>query len=99
MTKNLPKIFVNPINQNFTNTQNVYYSDRQIKFDSNESVKSKIDRIFSGKDFVYKSTVWILTNEGIFDKTIIGRTNSSLLTIDNESISIDKIKDIKKKNT
>ena len=96
MTKKLPGVFANPINQNFTNTQTTYYSDREIKSDSSESVKSKIDRIFNRKDFVYKSNVQILTDEGVVDKVIVGRNSLSLLTIDNERVSIAKIKDIKK---
>ena len=48
------------------------------------------------KDFVYKKDVEITTDEGKIIKTIIGRTGSSLLTINNEIINFSKIKDINK---
>lgn len=97
MKKTLPGIFANPIDHQLNNTQGSFHSDRgSIVEVYREDIKKKINRIFMDKDFVYKKDVEITTDEGKIIKTIIGRTGSSLLTINNEIINFSKIKDINK---
>jgi len=60
-----------------------------------KSVKRQIKDIFSSPNFVYKADVTITTVDGeILKKTIIGRTNNSLITIDDELIDVSKISQI-----
>jgi len=54
------------------------------------------DYFGKNKDFVYKVDVIITTGEGDKEYTLIAKNNDNLLTINNESIPIDEILDIKK---
>ena len=56
----------------------------------------EIDSIFGSKDFVYKSKVEITTKNDVFETEIVGKSGSSLLTMDGKRISIPSIIDIKK---
>jgi len=95
MNKQLPGVFANKIERAFDNTQNAFYSDRnEAIYEGN--IEKKINDIFKESDFVYKAQVSITTTQGVFTKTIVGKTNNSLLTIDNEVINYSIIKDIKK---
>ena len=94
--KELPKVFVSPIAKKMANNKSLFYSrllgDRR---DSKDILK-EIDKIFHSRDFVYKSKVEITTKDGVFEEVIVGRTGTSLLTMDGKSILITEIKDIKK---
>lgn len=58
-------------------------------------VKKQIKDIFSSPNYVYKADVSIIMNDGEeLKKTIIGRTNNSLITIDDELIDVSKITQI-----
>lgn len=96
MMKELPKVFVSPIEKKLQNNKDLFYSrllgDRK---DTNDVLK-EIDNIFHSKDFVYKSNVEITTKDGIREEVIVGKTGASLLTMDGKAIAIKDIKDIKK---
>ena len=95
MKKNLPGIFVSPVTHNFNNVQNTFYSAKEASLNRGE-LAEKIDNILADNDFIYKRKVRIATRDGIFVKTIIGKNNNTLLTIDNEVIDFDVIRDIEK---
>ena len=93
MNKDLPNIFVNKIDKDIRNDQEVFSNiDNHPRSSSN--VLEKINRIFSGTDFVYKKDVKITTKDGIMNTTIVGISNDNLLTMDNKTINISDIIDI-----
>ena len=107
MQRELPKMYQNKIDKNFSNVQKVYstlYSSKeQIKDEKSDdrqvvsnkySVEQKIYNIFKSPTFIYKADVTIETDDGLLNKRIIGKNRNNLITIDNEYIPIDKIRDI-----
>ena len=92
----LPKVYANPINKSFNNTQSIYKSmlnnNRSIKKDINY----EIDRIFSSKDHIAKSRVRVTLSNEVLEVDIIGKTGSNILTMDNRLIKIKDIVDIEK---
>ena len=95
MKRDLPSIFANEIKKDINNSQDIFYENRSIK-KSSDSVRKKINDIFSSIDFVYKKDVEITIDNKTYIKTIIGTNNGYLLTLDNESIDINEINQIKK---
>lgn len=72
--------------------KNVVVEDETI---SSKNVSSKIKDIFNSPNYVYKADVNIIMNDGEnLKKTIIGRTNNSLITLDDELIDVSKISKI-----
>ena len=96
MNKDLPDVFPVPVNKKINNVQDSCYAklEKQDIRNSNLSIESKINRIFNSNDYIYKKKVQIKTKNGVLNKTIIGRTHDSLLTMDNEKININDIIDI-----
>ncbi len=91
----LPKVYVNPIDKKFNNVQSIYTGQFQDRSGEKEiSLTSKINSIFSSRDFVYKKRVLITTINGKSQKTIVGKTNDALLTLSGEKIKINDIYDI-----
>lgn len=69
------------------------------KYNLNNSVKEadihqKIIRLFKSPNNVYKVKADIKINGKTITKNLIGRTNSSLITLDDEIINISDIEDI-----
>ncbi len=97
MEKKLPDIFANPIDKTFENTQDTFYGsgNEPVRVDK-KTIEQKINTIFASKDFVYKSKVRIETNHGTKICNLIGKTNHSLLTLENETIAISDILNIEK---
>lgn len=104
MSKELPKVFANKINKeinnnsmysvnkdNIINKDNVIIDDNKIYIDS---VKQKINNIFSSYRYVYKADVIIKTKNGEIIRKVIGRNGNNLITMDNELIDINNILDI-----
>ncbi len=103
MKKDLPNVFANSNTKEFKNSQSFFVSSsndlrgNDNYYDINISVEDKINRIFSSSDHVYKSEVIVKLENGEIEKTIIGKTNNALLSMDNQKILISAIKDIRKK--
>ena len=104
MNKNLPKMYHNSINKRINSIQKVYSSmneannfedSNKVKY-SNISIDSKINRIFNSYDYVYKADVTIVTDNDKLHKRIVARNKNNLITIDNEYIPINIIRDIYK---
>ena len=97
MNKKLPNIFVN-------NNEEFYYGKDNINnetkiIDNNMKdilIRKKIDDIFNSSSFIYKARVIITTKDNDKEYTLIGRDKNKLLTIDNETILISDVLDIKK---
>ena len=105
LAKELPKMYQNKIDKSFDNIQKVYSTisnntrnntivtyDRPKK--SIYTIEQKIYNLFKSPTYIYKIDVIIETDEGIMNKRIVAKNKNSLITIDNEYIPIDKIRDI-----
>ena len=104
MNKKLPNIFVNKNTGIVKNNEEFYYGKDNINnetkiIDNNMKdilIRKKIDDIFNSSSFIYKARVIITTNDNDKEYTLIGRDKNKLLTIDNETILISDVLDIKK---
>lgn len=94
MGKKLPDIFANPIDKKMDNTQELFYGTNEERKVDSRSVEQKITSIFASKDFVYKSKVRLTLKNESRIVTLVGMTDKSLLTLDNETILISDIMDI-----
>lgn len=103
MKKELPSVFANKIDRKIENNKTCYISKNEEKKEKKEDKKFKIEKninekineIFSSPRYVYKADVLITTIDGVIKKRIIGKNGNNLITIENELINIDNIKDIK----
>ena len=93
--KELPKVYVSPIDKDLRNNKDMYYSRLLDPKKDTKDIMKEIDQIFHSKNFVYKSKVEITTSDGLIETTIVGKNQTSLLTLDGQSIPISTIKDIK----
>jgi hypothetical protein len=100
MDKKVPKVFANKIDHELKNNENIYYSfDRKENkpnktFVKGTTIMQKIRSIFKAPNFVYKAKVEIVTDEGVVKKEIVGYNKNYIMTLDDEIIPINKIKDI-----
>lgn len=109
MNRKVPKVFANTIDKKLTNNTNVYYSSKNnsssnINNKSNKkknyenldkvSINKKIHDIFNSPRYVYKADVNITLDSGVITKRIVGRNSNELITIDNELIPIQNIRNI-----
>ena len=105
MNKKLPNIFVNKNTGIVKNNEEFYYGKDNINnetkiIDNNMKdilIRKKIDDIFNSSSFIYKARVIITTKDNDKEYTLIGRDKNKLLTIDNETILISDVLDIKKR--
>ncbi len=102
MKRKLPNLYKgiirnNPINQkqsiiDFNDKEEIQEKEDIV---SDRNINNQIKNIFSSPEFVYKADVVITTTQGnILKKTIIGRTNNSLITMDDELIDVNEISKI-----
>lgn len=104
MNKKLPNIFVNKNTGIVKNNEEFYYGKDNINnetkiIDNNMKdilIRKKIDDIFNSSSFIYKARVIITTKDNDKEYTLIGRDKNKLLTINNETILISDVLDIKK---
>lgn len=114
MPKQIPKVFVNTIDKEIKNNDTIFYSKKQSKKErptnkeeipdsisySEADIKRKVMKIFNSPSFVYKMKVEIKTKDDkLLEKELIAMVNDTLLTLDEDKISISNIKDIKEKTT
>ncbi len=103
MKKKLPNIYKGKVKNNSQNQKQSFARlledetpaiEPKTIFDD-KSVNRQIKDIFSSPNYVYKADVSIIMTDGKeLKKTIIGRTNNSLITIDDELIDVSKISQI-----
>jgi len=97
-------LFVNKYDKEFKNNNTVFYSknpeyrEQKEHYEVREvvDVRKKLNEIFNAPDFVYKADVLIFLKDKKVEKTIIAKNASSIITLDNETIRINDIVDIKK---
>ena len=94
------ELFVNKINRTIKNNESVYYSKNNSEIVKNtvkytKNIYQKINDIFKSKNYIYKADVLIKTNNGEFNKIVIGRNNKHLITNESELIPIADILDIR----
>lgn len=103
--KELPKMYHNTIDKDINNNEKmystIYNNDRKISNNNifinnknNYTVEQKIYNIFNSPNYIYKIDVTIVTDKGKTNKRIVGKTKTNLITMDNEYISINTIRDI-----
>ena len=93
--KNFQKVYANKINKKIDNSQEwTSVNERTIKPLSKIELDKKISNIFKSDKYIYKIKVEIETNTGLTEKILVGKNNIGLITIDNEIINYDSIKDI-----
>ena len=109
MDKKLPKVFQNTIDKDINNNDKYYYSAKKnevnnntnetakLKIPKHNNINKKINDIFASPNYVYKANVEVTTKETTITTKIIGRNKSYLITMDNKTIPINNIIDIKLK--
>ena len=93
---NLPNIYQNN-NLKLNETRNTYYSKVTNNIKNNINKKDKINNLFKQTNYVYKINVIITLNNKTIEETIIGKTKTNLITINNTLIPINDIIDIHEK--
>ena len=94
-----PKMYRGEVRKDINNNRSIYasYSDKfEVKSYDNSSVRKKINDIFSSNTFIYRTKVNIVMDNEVLTKKVIGVYNNNLVTIDNEQIPINMIRDIYK---
>lgn len=99
--KELPKIYHDDTNKEFSNNNKFFYSNnsnQEEKIEDNRTVIQKINEIFSSPNYIYKANVEIVLKNKTIKKRIIGRNKDYIITMDNNLIPIKDIIDIKSTN-
>ena len=96
-----PKMYQNRVNKEFHNNRQVYtsYDNKNNSLNKDNilninDIRKKIDNIINANNFIYSKMVNIVIGNDTIKRKIIGIYNNNLITIDNEYIPIDNIKDI-----
>lgn len=95
--KEKPQMYQNRVNKEFHNNKIVYTSfdkNVNIKQYTGDEIRKKINSIINSNSFIYSKLVHIVINNETITRKIIGIYSNNLITIDNEYIPIDNIKDI-----
>jgi len=93
---NNEKIFSTMFN-NITNRETFEKKEsRTIKNNTRntQTVEQKIAGIFNSPNYIYKIDVVIVTDKESSQKKVVGKTKTNLITMDNEYIPINTIRDI-----
>lgn len=89
MNDDLPNIFKGSVNEN-NNQDRSILGEKEISIE--KSVDNQIKDVFNSDKFLYKADVLVTLLDGSSNKkTIIGRSNNSLITIDDELIDVKDI--------
>lgn len=99
--KELPKMYHNKINKEVNNNERMFTTmyrskeeKKEHKIVNDKSIEQKIYDIFNSPNYIYKIDVVIVTDDNKVNKRIVGKTKTNLITIDNEYIPINTIRDI-----
>lgn len=98
MDKDLPNIYKGVVNTDNNQDKSVLGEevvDNKKEFKIEKDINKDINKIFNSSEFIYKAEVLItLKDNEKIKKTIIGKNNNSLITIDDELIDINNISKI-----
>jgi hypothetical protein len=98
----LPRMYHNKIDNDLNNNERVFstldsnniHTNSFINNKNNLTVEQKIVNIFNSPNYIYKIDVVIVTDNNKVIKRIIGKNKNNLITMDNEYIPINTIRDI-----
>lgn len=102
----LPRMYHNKIDKDLNNNERVFSTldsnnmhtnittNNFINNRNNLTVEQKIVNIFNSPNYIYKIDVVIVTDNNKVIKRIIGKNKNNLITMDNEYIPINTIRDI-----
>lgn len=98
----LPRMYHNKIDKDLNNNErvfstldsNIIHTNSFINNKNNLTVEQKIVNIFDSPNYIYKIDVVIVTDNNKVIKRIIGKNKNNLITMDNEYIPINTIRDI-----
>ena len=98
----LPRMYHNKIDKDLNNNErvfstldsNIIHTNSFINNKNNLTVEQKIVNIFNSPNYIYKIDVIIVTDKGKDKKRIVGKTKTNLITMNNEYIPINIIRDI-----
>ena len=108
--KKLPKIFQNELGNNVKNNKKVYDSlkdnddkviekeKKVIKKENDKkilTVKEKIKELIKGNNYIFNTKVTLVFEDKELECNIAGVVNNHIITMDNEIIKIDDLKDIR----
>ncbi len=94
------KIYVNKIDKKIYNNQRSFdiNNDNDNDLEKYEydklSVNEKIDKLFNRNGYVFNVGVKIITDKKEYQTKVAGKVNNNLVTMDNDIIQINDIKDI-----
>lgn len=94
-----PELYHNKEYKEFHNNREVFMSsDREnnSSIKSSNDIRKKVNDIINSTSFIYQTMVNIVIGNEIIKKKIIGIKGNNVVTIDNEYIPLDNIKDIYK---
>lgn len=95
MKNNFPKVYANKIDKKIDNSQEfTTVNERTTKDLTKAELDKKINNIFKSDKYIYKIKVQIETDKGLIEKTLVGKNNIGLITLENEIINYSTIKDI-----
>lgn len=105
--KELPKMYRNKIEKEISNNEKMFSTmyNNKITLEKEDrstitktrkiyTVEQKIADIFNSPNYIYKIDVVIVTDRETQTKRIVGKTKTNLITMDNEYIPINTIRDI-----
>lgn len=105
--KELPKMYRNKIEKEISNNEKMFSTmyNNKIAVEKEDrstitktrkiyTVEQKIADIFNSPNYIYKIDVVIVTDRETQTKRIVGKTKTNLITMDNEYIPINTIRDI-----
>ena len=92
------KIYVNKINKKIDNNQSycdvLHEKENISKNNSKLSVDDKLKQLFNINGYIFNVNVEIITSDKTYHTKIAGKVNNHIITLDNDIINIDDIKDI-----
>ncbi len=94
-----PELYHNKEYKEFHNNREVFMSsDREnnSSIKNSNDIRKKVNDIINSTSFIYQTMVNIVIGNEIIKKKIIGIRGNNVVTIDNEYIPLDNIKDIYK---
>lgn len=98
--KKLPKIYQNEFNKKISNNKRTCYikSDEHniIEQIDDTKIRKIIDEVFSGLGYSYNIPLTIKTKTNTYQTSLIARTKTKVVTLDNEVIPLSEIISIKK---
>lgn len=94
--KKLPKIYQNNITKKINNNKTICYLKNEESLDPYigiPTIQEKIDQVFSGFGYSYNIPVTIKTPNRVYETSLIAKTESNIITLDNDVIPISNIID------